>query len=120
MGFWASRGSRRSRKLGRGSSGGQHDGFTMTGLFHFTYKVKWCVPAICFMSFCKKYVGLFSPVGTWVGGTFVMAIAIVYNPTKGLIWALIPLQMSVSFIIGESLCSTGVCILCETACLEEV
>ncbi|KAK5934060.1 hypothetical protein CgunFtcFv8_014484 [Champsocephalus gunnari] len=38
---------------------------------------------------------------TWVGGAFIIGVAeSVYDPTKGLIWALIPLQMSVSFIIG--------------------
>lgn len=40
---------------------------------------------------------------TWVGGAFIIGIAeSVYDPTKGLIWALIPLQMSVSFVIGKS------------------
>lgn len=83
-GFWA---SRRSRKLGKGSSGRQQEAsflanrrvglwmgaFTMMGLFHSTHKV----PAICFISLRKQYVGLFffflSLAGTWVGSTFVMA-----------------------------------------------
>lgn len=39
---------------------------------------------------------------TWVGGGFVVGVAeSVYDPTKGLIWALIPLQDSISFIIGK-------------------
>ena len=40
---------------------------------------------------------------TWVGGAFIIGVAeTVYDPTKGLVWALIPLQMSVSFIIGKT------------------
>ena len=43
-----------------------------------------------------------STAATWVGGGFVNGIVeSVYDPTKGLIWALIPLQMSLSFIIGK-------------------
>ncbi|XP_063766958.1 high affinity choline transporter 1-like [Eleginops maclovinus] len=46
-------------------------------------------------------MGVFSMTATWVGGAFIIGVAeSVYDPTKGLIWALIPLQMSVSFIIG--------------------
>lgn len=46
-------------------------------------------------------VGVFTMTATWVGGCFIIGIAeAVYDPTKGLIWALIPLQMSMSFIIG--------------------
>ncbi|XP_044200949.1 high-affinity choline transporter 1-like [Thunnus albacares] len=46
-------------------------------------------------------VGVFTMTATWVGGAFIIGVAeLVYDPTKGLIWALIPLQMSVSFIIG--------------------
>ncbi|XP_054479798.1 high-affinity choline transporter 1-like [Anoplopoma fimbria] len=46
-------------------------------------------------------VGVFSMTATWVGGAFIIGVAeTVYDPTKGLIWALIPLQMSFSFIIG--------------------
>ncbi|KAM8722743.1 high-affinity choline transporter 1-like [Acanthopagrus schlegelii] len=46
-------------------------------------------------------VGVFTMTATWVGGVFIIGIAeSVYNPTKGLTWALIPLQMSISFIIG--------------------
>uniref|UniRef100_A0A3B4FQ52 High-affinity choline transporter 1-like n=1 Tax=Pundamilia nyererei TaxID=303518 RepID=A0A3B4FQ52_9CICH len=47
-------------------------------------------------------VGVFTmTVATWVGGAFIIGVAEnVYDPTKGLIWALIPLQISVSFIIG--------------------
>ncbi|XP_067439463.1 high affinity choline transporter 1-like [Thunnus thynnus] len=47
------------------------------------------------------FVGVFTMTATWVGGAFIIGVAeLVYDPTKGLIWALIPLQMSVSFIIG--------------------
>ncbi|XP_010781181.1 high-affinity choline transporter 1-like [Notothenia coriiceps] len=46
-------------------------------------------------------MGVFTMTATWVGGAFIIGVAeTVYDPTKGLIWALIPLQMSVSFIIG--------------------
>ncbi|XP_075951250.1 high-affinity choline transporter 1-like [Anarhichas minor] len=46
-------------------------------------------------------VGVFTMTATWVGGAFVIGIAeVVYDPTRGLIWALVPLQMSISFIIG--------------------
>ncbi|XP_033938111.1 high-affinity choline transporter 1-like [Pseudochaenichthys georgianus] len=46
-------------------------------------------------------MGVFTMTATWVGGAFIIGVAeSVYDPTKGLIWALIPLQMSVSFIIG--------------------
>ncbi|XP_042261012.1 high affinity choline transporter 1-like isoform X1 [Thunnus maccoyii] len=46
-------------------------------------------------------VGVFTMTATWVGGAFIIGIAeLVYDPTKGLIWALIPLQMSISFLIG--------------------
>lgn len=40
---------------------------------------------------------------TWVGGGFIMGVAeIVYNPELGLIWALMPVQYSLSFVIGKS------------------
>uniref|UniRef100_A0A3Q2P5C3 High affinity choline transporter 1-like n=1 Tax=Fundulus heteroclitus TaxID=8078 RepID=A0A3Q2P5C3_FUNHE len=46
-------------------------------------------------------VGVFTMTATWVGGAFIIGVAeTVYDPTKGLVWALIPLQMSLSFIIG--------------------
>ncbi|XP_068612706.1 high affinity choline transporter 1-like [Brachionichthys hirsutus] len=46
-------------------------------------------------------VGIFTMTASWVGGAFVVGIAeSVYDPTKGLIWALLPLQLSFSFIVG--------------------
>ncbi|XP_030265815.1 high-affinity choline transporter 1-like isoform X2 [Sparus aurata] len=49
-------------------------------------------------------VGVFTMTATWVGGVFIIGIAeSVYNPTKGVTWALIPLQMSISFIIGVTM-----------------
>ncbi|XP_068165777.1 high affinity choline transporter 1-like [Antennarius striatus] len=46
-------------------------------------------------------MGIFTMTATWVGGAFIVGIAeSVYDPTRGLIWALIPLQVSLSFIIG--------------------
>lgn len=39
---------------------------------------------------------------TWVGGGFILGVAeAVYTPSLGLVWALMPLQYSVSFIIGK-------------------
>nr|XP_046194774.1 high-affinity choline transporter 1-like [Oncorhynchus gorbuscha] len=46
-------------------------------------------------------VGIFTMTATWVGGGFIVGIAeVVYNPNLGLVWAFMPLQTSVSFIIG--------------------
>ncbi|XP_049919727.1 high-affinity choline transporter 1-like [Epinephelus moara] len=46
-------------------------------------------------------LGVFTMTATWVGGAFIIGVAeSVYDPTKGLIWALVPLQVSLSFIIG--------------------
>lgn len=40
---------------------------------------------------------------TWVGGGFILGVAeAVYNPKMGLIWALMPLHYSVSFIFGKT------------------
>ncbi|XP_058497500.1 high-affinity choline transporter 1-like [Solea solea] len=46
-------------------------------------------------------VGIFTMTATWVGGGFLLGVAeAVYTPNMGLIWALMPVQCSVSFIIG--------------------
>ncbi|XP_036953827.1 high-affinity choline transporter 1-like [Acanthopagrus latus] len=46
-------------------------------------------------------LGAFTMTATWVGGTFITGVAeSVYDPTQGLVWALVPLQVSISFIIG--------------------
>ncbi|KAM3864669.1 high affinity choline transporter 1-like [Diretmus argenteus] len=46
-------------------------------------------------------VGFFTMTATWVGGGFILGEAeAVYNPKMGLIWALMPVQYTVSFIIG--------------------
>ncbi|KAJ3584356.1 hypothetical protein NHX12_014851 [Muraenolepis orangiensis] len=38
---------------------------------------------------------------TWVGGAFIIGLAeVVYDPTRGLVWALIPLQLAISLVIG--------------------
>lgn len=43
-----------------------------------------------------------SSTATWVGGGFILGVAeAVYTPGLGLVWALMPLQYSVSFIIGK-------------------
>lgn len=49
-----------------------------------------------------------SIAATWVGGGFVVGIAAsVYDPTRGLIWALIPLQFFISFTIGKCVINTN-------------
>ncbi|XP_074518563.1 high-affinity choline transporter 1-like [Halichoeres trimaculatus] len=46
-------------------------------------------------------VGIFTMTATWVGGGFILGTAeAVYSPKLGLIWALMPIQYSMSFIIG--------------------
>ncbi|XP_076001435.1 high affinity choline transporter 1-like [Genypterus blacodes] len=46
-------------------------------------------------------IGIFTMTATWVGGGFLLGVAeAIYVPNMGLIWALMPLQYSVSFIIG--------------------
>ncbi|TKS69255.1 High affinity choline transporter 1 Hemicholinium-3-sensitive choline transporter [Collichthys lucidus] len=46
-------------------------------------------------------VGIFTMSATWVGGGFILGVAeAVYTPKLGLIWALMPLHYSVSFIFG--------------------
>ncbi|XP_041640518.1 high-affinity choline transporter 1-like [Cheilinus undulatus] len=46
-------------------------------------------------------VGIFTMTATWVGGGFILGVAeAVYSPKMGLIWALMPIQYSVSFVIG--------------------
>ncbi len=40
---------------------------------------------------------------TWVGGGFILGVAeAVYTPKLGLMWALMPIQYSLSFILGET------------------
>lgn len=47
---------------------------------------------------------------TWVGGGFILGVAeAVYTPKMGLIWALMPIQYSVSFIIGKAVEEGGGC-----------
>lgn len=80
IGIWA---SLKSKKMEKNSAGGQ-----MEVSFLANRRV-------------TLAVGVFTMTATWVGGAFIIGVAeTVYDPTKGLIWALIPLQMSVSFIIG--------------------
>ncbi|XP_076025535.1 high-affinity choline transporter 1-like [Genypterus blacodes] len=46
-------------------------------------------------------VGIFTSTATWVGGTFIIGTAeTVYDPTLGLIWAVMPLAATVAFIVG--------------------
>ncbi|XP_028324750.1 high affinity choline transporter 1-like [Gouania willdenowi] len=46
-------------------------------------------------------VGAFTMTATCVGGGFILGVAeSVYDPSKGLVWALIPVQTAISFTIG--------------------
>ena len=39
---------------------------------------------------------------TWVGGGYILGTAAaVYDPTKGLVWGLMPVQYFINFIIGK-------------------
>jgi hypothetical protein len=41
-------------------------------------------------------------LATWVGGGFILGIAeAVYNPTLGLVWALMPVPYILTFFLGE-------------------
>lgn len=41
-------------------------------------------------------------IATWVGGGFILGVAeAVYTPKLGLLWALMPVQYSLSFILGK-------------------
>ncbi|KAG7270384.1 hypothetical protein CRUP_024704 [Coryphaenoides rupestris] len=46
-------------------------------------------------------VGIFTLTATWVGGGFILGIAeAVYNPTLGLVWALMPVPYVLTFFLG--------------------
>ncbi|XP_051936684.1 high-affinity choline transporter 1-like isoform X1 [Hippocampus zosterae] len=46
-------------------------------------------------------VGIFTMTATWVGGGFIVGTAeAVYNPSMGLIWAVMPVTATVCFIFG--------------------
>ncbi|XP_071753521.1 high-affinity choline transporter 1-like [Centroberyx gerrardi] len=46
-------------------------------------------------------VGIFTMTATWVGGGFIVGTAeAVYNPSMGLIWAVMPVAATMCFIIG--------------------
>ncbi|XP_061111696.1 high-affinity choline transporter 1-like [Conger conger] len=46
-------------------------------------------------------VGIFSMTATWVGGGYILGIAATtYEPTKGLIWAIMPLEYIVNFSLA--------------------
>ena len=41
-------------------------------------------------------------LATWVGGAYVIGTAAaVYNPTEGLIWALMPMYLMLNFVFGK-------------------
>lgn len=47
-------------------------------------------------------VSSYSFQATWVGGGFILGVAeAVYTPKMGLIWALMPVQYSMSFVFGK-------------------
>ncbi|XP_073343494.1 high-affinity choline transporter 1-like [Pagrus major] len=46
-------------------------------------------------------VGVFTMTATWVGGGFIIGVTeVVYNPTMGLTWAVMPLGSALSFVAG--------------------
>ncbi|XP_031694647.1 high-affinity choline transporter 1-like [Anarhichas minor] len=46
-------------------------------------------------------VGIFTMTATWVGGGFIVGTAeAVYNPSMGLIWAVMPIAATMCFVIG--------------------
>ncbi|CAL8297995.1 unnamed protein product [Merluccius merluccius] len=46
-------------------------------------------------------VGIFTMTATWVGGGFIVGTAeAVYNPSMGLIWAVMPVTATLCFLIG--------------------
>ncbi|XP_064202973.1 high-affinity choline transporter 1-like [Anguilla rostrata] len=47
------------------------------------------------------FVGIFTMTATWVGGAYILGTsAAVYNPKKGLIWALMPLDFALNFLLA--------------------
>ncbi|XP_029016616.1 high affinity choline transporter 1-like [Betta splendens] len=47
------------------------------------------------------WVSIFTMTATWVGGGFILGSAeVVYDPTKGLVWAIGPIGYSLNMIIG--------------------
>ncbi|KAM6971791.1 high affinity choline transporter 1-like [Aplochiton taeniatus] len=49
----------------------------------------------------NQLVGIFTLTATWVGGGFILGIAeAVYNPTLGLVWALMPVPYILTFFLG--------------------
>ncbi|XP_010862628.1 high affinity choline transporter 1 isoform X2 [Esox lucius] len=49
-------------------------------------------------------VGIFTLTATWVGGGFILGIAeAVYNPTLGLVWALMPVPYVLTFFLGGTM-----------------
>ncbi|KAI9531531.1 hypothetical protein NQZ68_040192 [Dissostichus eleginoides] len=46
-------------------------------------------------------VGIFTLTATWVGGGFILGIAeAAYNPTLGVVWALMPVPYVLTFFLG--------------------
>ncbi|XP_070785466.1 high affinity choline transporter 1-like [Enoplosus armatus] len=46
-------------------------------------------------------VSIFTMTATWVGGGYILGCAeVVYNPTKGLVWATGPLAFTINMVIG--------------------
>ncbi|KAJ8337330.1 hypothetical protein SKAU_G00385500 [Synaphobranchus kaupii] len=46
-------------------------------------------------------LGIFTMTATWVGGGYILGTAAAaYNPTKGLVWALMPVQYVTNFLVA--------------------
>lgn len=105
IGIWASRKAKHEeRKCARGRSsevtmvGGRNLNiwvsiFTMTGTA-MTTRIS------LRLSSRALFLSVFS--ATWVGGGYIMGCAeVVYNPKKGLVWAIAPIGFSANMILGE-------------------
>lgn len=47
------------------------------------------------------FVSIFTMTATWVGGGYIVGCAeVVYNPKKGLVWALGPIAFAANLILG--------------------
>lgn len=48
------------------------------------------------------FVSIFTMTATWVGGGYIVGCAeVIYNPKKGLVWALVPIAFAANLILGE-------------------
>ncbi|KAM6382155.1 LOW QUALITY PROTEIN: high affinity choline transporter 1-like [Alca torda] len=46
------------------------------------------------------FIGLFTATATWVGGAYINGTAVVYLPSKGLLWVQAPVGFALSLVVG--------------------